>query len=113
MKIKEINAFSSEDKNNDISLTSNWDSAHIVAMDDMVDYHFIIDLGSYLHVIHNRDRSTSYDVVCKNQVCLSDGYACEIVGVEDVHIKFQHKLTFTLKNMIHVTKLNKRWSSIE
>ena len=34
-------------------------------------------------------------------------YACEIVGIGDVQLKFQHGSTFTLKNVRHVPKLTK------
>ena len=41
------------------------------------------------------------------EFCLGNDYACEIVGVGDVQLKFQHGSTFTLKNVRHVPKLTK------
>ena len=68
---------------------------------------WILDLGASFHVTPHKEWFTTYDASCKGRVRLENGYACEIVGVGDMQLKFQHGSTFTLKNVRHVPKLTK------
>ena len=57
---------------------------HLVAMDDLEEHDWIIYSNASFHVTPNRELFTTYDVACKGQVHLSNGYTCAFVGVGDV-----------------------------
>ena len=82
-----------------MSCLPGFDSAHLVATNDLIKHDWIIDLGASFHVTPNREQFTTYDVAQRGQVWLDNGYAYKIVGVGDVQIKFQNGSTFTLKNI--------------
>ena len=79
----------------------------MVTTDDLVMHDWILDSGASFHVTPHKEWFTTYDASRKSRVCLSNDYACEIIGVGDVQLKFQHGSTFTLKNVRHVPKLTK------
>ena len=66
-----------------------------------------MDSGASFHVTPHKEWFTTYDVSHKGRVHLGNDYACKIVGVGDVQLKFQHGSIFTLKNVRHVPKLTK------
>ena len=59
------------------------------------------------HVIPHREWFSSYDARRKECVHLGNDYACDIVGVRDVHLVFSNGSTFVLRNVWHVPKLTK------
>ena len=72
----------------DVLLTSSLDSAHLVATDDLVMHDWILDSGASFHVTPHKVWFTTYVASCKGRVHLGNDYACEIVGVGDVQLKF-------------------------
>ena len=66
-----------------------------------------MDSGASFHVTPHREWFTTYDASRKGKVRLGKDYACEIVAVGDVQLKFQNGIAFTLKNVRHVPKLTK------
>ena len=88
VKIEEINAVSEDAEDGDILLTSSLDSAHLVATDDLVMHDWILDSGVSFHVTPDKEWFTTYDAPRKGRVCLGNDYACEIIGVGDVQLKF-------------------------
>ena len=111
VKIEEINAVCVNEEDGDILLTSALDYAHLVATDGSLMHEWIIDSGASFHVTPHREWFTTYDASRKGKVRLGNDYACEIVAVGDVQLKFQSGAAFTLKNMQHVPKLTKCLSS--
>ena len=109
VKIKEINAIVSHEDSDDgdICFTSCLDTTLLVATDDLLMHDWILDLGASFHVTPHKEWFITYDASCKGRVCLGNDYACEIIGVGDVQLKFQHGSTFTMKNVRHVPKLTK------
>ena len=102
-----INTISEEFEDGDILLTSSLGSAQLVTTNDLVMHDQILDSGVSFHVTPYKEQFTTYDASCKGQVCLGNDYACEIVGVSDVQLKFQHGSTFIFKKVRHVLKLIK------
>ena len=105
VKIEEINAVSEDE--GDILLNSSLDAAHMVTTDDVILHDWILDSGASFHVTPHREWFTTYDAKRTGRVRLGNDYACEIMGVGDVQLKFQHGSTFILKNVRHVPKLTK------
>ena len=66
-----------------------------------------MDSGASFHVTPHREWFTNYDAKRTSRVQLGNDYACEIMGVGDVKLKFQHGSTFILKNVRHVPNLTK------
>ena len=89
MKIEEINAVSEDE--GDILLNSALDATHMdqVTTDDIVLHDWILDSGASFHVTPHREWFTNYDAKRTGRVHLGNDYACEIMGVGDVQIKFQ------------------------
>ena len=88
MKIEEINAVSEDSEDGDVLLTSSLDGAHLVVIDDLVMHDWILDSRASFHVTPHKEWFTTYDASCKGRVCLGNDYACEIVGIGDVQLKF-------------------------
>ena len=107
VKIEEINAVSVDSEDGEILLISTLDSAQLVATDDLIMHDWILDSRMSFHVTPHKEWFSTYDASRKGKVCLVNDYACEIIGVGDVQIKFQSGSTFTLKNVRHVPKLPK------
>jgi len=105
VKIEEINAVSEDE--GDILLNSDLESAQMVTTDDIVLHDWILDSGASFHVTPHREWFTNYDAKRTGRVRLGNDYACEIMGVGDVQLKFKQGSTFTLKNVRHVPKLTK------
>ena len=91
----------------EILLISTLDSAQLVATDDLIMHDWILDSGASFHVTPHKEWFSTYDASRKGKVRLGNDYACEIIGVGDVQLKFQSGSTFTLKNVRHVPKLTK------
>ena len=116
VKIEEINAVSedevgdivvSTDDDGEILLNSRLESAQLVTTDDIILHDWILDSGASFHVTPHKEWFTTYDAKRIGRVCLGNDYACEIMGVGYVQLKFQQGSTFTLKNIQHVPKLTK------
>ena len=60
MKIEEINIVN-EEEDGDVLFTSSFDSAHMVATNDLIEHALIIDSGASFHVTPHRDWFTNYD----------------------------------------------------
>ena len=105
MKIEEINVVSEDE--GDILLNSRLDATHMVTTDDIVLHDSILDSGASFHVTPPREWFTNSDAKRTGRVHLGNDYSCEIMGVGDVQLKFQHGPTFILKNVRHVPKLTK------
>ena len=104
VNIEEINTVN-EEEDGDVLFTSSF--AHLVATNDLTEHDWIIDSRAYFHVTPNKEWFTTYDVAQRGQVWLGNGYACEIVGVGDMQIKFKNGSTFTPKNAMHAPMLTK------
>ena len=116
VKIEEINAVSedevddtvvSSDDDGEILLNSRLESAHLVTTDDIMLHDWILDSGASFHVTPHKEWFTTYDAKRTGRVRLGNDYVCEIMGVGDMHLKFQQGSTFTLENVQHVPKLTK------
>ena len=81
------------------------DSAQLATINDLIMHDWILDSGASFHVTPHKEWFNTYDASHKGGVCLGNDYACEIIGVGDVLLKFQHGSTFTLKNVRHVPRL--------
>ena len=108
MKIEEINTISEDevgdtivntDDDGEILLNSGLESAQMVITDDIILHDWTLDLGASFHVTPQREWFTTYDAKRIGQVRLGNDYACEIMGVGDVQLKFQQGSTITLKNL--------------
>ena len=61
----------------------------MVTTDDIVLHDWILDSGASFHVTPHREWFTNYDAKRTGRVHLGNDYACEIMGVGDVQLKFQ------------------------
>ena len=82
-----------------ILLNSGLESSQLVTTDDLAVQDWIMDSGASFHVTPHREWFTSYDAKRTGRVRLGNDHACEIKGVGDVKLKFQHGSTFVLKNV--------------
>ena len=103
VKIEEINAVSG-DEDGDILLNSGLEQSQLVTTVDQSVQDWVMDSWASFHVTPHREWFTNYDA---KRTGLGNDYACEIMGVGDVKLKFQHGSTFILKNVRHVPKLTK------
>lgn len=88
VKIEEINAVSDDGEDGDVLLTSKLECAQLVITDDLILHDWILDSGASFHVTPHRKWFTTYDEKRTGRVSLGNNYACEIVGVGDVQLKF-------------------------
>ena len=116
VQIEEINAVSEDevgdivvnsDDDGEILFNSGLESAQLATTDDIMLHDWILDSGASFHVTPHREWFTTYDAKRSGRVRLGNDYACEIMEVGDVQLKFQQGSTFTLKNVRHVPKLTK------
>ena len=99
VKIEEINAVDGDSEEGEILLNSGLESSQLVTTDDLAVQDWIMDSGASFHVTPHCEWFTRYDAKRTGQVCLGNDHACEIKGVGDVKLKFQHGSTFILKNV--------------
>ena len=95
------------DDDGEILFNLGLESAQLVTTDDIMLHDWILDSGVSFHVTPHREWFTNYDAKRTGRVHLGNDYACEIMGVGDVQLKFQQGSSFTLKNVRHVPKLTK------
>ena len=88
-----------ESEEGEILLNSGLESSQLVTTDDLAVHDWIMDSGASFYVASHCEWFTSYDAKRTSRVCLGNDHACEIKGVGDVKLKFEHGSTFILKNV--------------
>ncbi|MCO5564819.1 hypothetical protein L7F22_018487 [Adiantum nelumboides] len=105
-QFKEKKDSDSENAAGDIFLTSSYDFAFLTAEDGYAMSEWIIDFGTSLHVSPYKEWFTSY-VASKDYARLGNEQVYDILGVEDVQLKFQNGSSLLLKNVRHVPPIQK------
>ena len=87
-KVEEANTIVHSRGDGDICYASTLEDVFLIATDTLFSQNWIIDSGTSFHVTPHREWFVSYDASRKGCVRLGNDYACDIVGVGDVHLKF-------------------------
>ena len=85
---EEVKTIVSSDDDGDILFNSAMESTQLVATDDNMQHDWILDLGASFHATPHREWFNTYDAKGIGRVRLGNDYACEIMGVGDMKLKF-------------------------